>query len=88
MHSLQLHGLEPYLITLKKNAAAYTGFHNAGIEFIYMLEGELAYRHGADLYQLKPGDSLMFDSAALHGPETLSGTTRYLSIIVYPGTAG
>jgi hypothetical protein len=31
------------------------------------------------------GDSLLFDSSALHGPERFSeGETEYLSIIVYP----
>jgi transcriptional regulator with XRE-family HTH domain len=77
--------VEPYLITLKEDAAAHTGFRHSGIEFIYMLEGQVDYRHGSELYHLEPGDSLLFDSSALHGPDHLSGaTTRYLSIIVYP----
>jgi len=79
--------VEPYLITLKEDAAAHTGFRHSGIEFIYMLEGEVDYRHGSEIYHLKPGDSLLFDSSALHGPESLAGAdTRFLSIIVYPRT--
>jgi DNA-binding XRE family transcriptional regulator len=78
--------VEPYLITLEKDAAAFTGFQHSGVEFIYMLDGEVTYRHAGGLYHLKPGDALMFDSTALHGPEQLlTPTTRYLSIIVYPG---
>jgi transcriptional regulator with XRE-family HTH domain len=77
--------LEPYLITLQGNSAPFTGFHHSGVEFIYMLEGELTYRHGGEVYHLHPGDSLLFDSKALHGPETLlSDNSRYLSIIAYP----
>lgn len=77
--------MEPYLITLRENAAPYTGFHHRGVEFIYMLKGEITYRHGSELYELKPGDSLLFDSTALHGPEKVDGgETEYLSIIVYP----
>lgn len=77
--------VEPYLITLAEDAVAYTGFRHSGIEFLYMLEGEVTYRHGAETYELTPGDSLLFDSSALHGPEHLSGReARYLSIIVYP----
>lgn len=77
--------LEPYLITLKENAAPHTSFSHGGIEFLYMLEGEVSYRHGSETYTLRPGDSLLFDSSALHGPEILSpAETRYLSIIVYP----
>ena len=77
--------VEPYLITLRENAAAHTGFRHAGVEFLYMLKGSVDYRHGSEVYHLAPGDSLLFDSSALHGPETLaSEETRYLSIIIYP----
>jgi len=81
--------LEPFLITLKGNSAPFTGFHHSGTEFIFMVEGELTYRHGNEVYHLRPGDSLLFDSRALHGPETLlSETSRYLSIIAYPSSRG
>jgi hypothetical protein len=36
-----------------------------------MLEGEVDYRHGDQVYPLKPGDSLFFDADAPHGPEVL-----------------
>jgi len=76
--------MEPYLITLKEEAVAYTGFRHAGTELIYMLSGKVIYRHGDQTYALAPGDSLMFDSAALHGPETVvERPATYLSIIVY-----
>jgi transcriptional regulator with XRE-family HTH domain len=78
--------VEPYLITLKEEAAPYTGFRHAGVEFIYMLTGEVVYRHADQTYHLKPGDALMFDSSALHGPETLVvRPMTYLSIIMYRG---
>ena len=77
--------VEPYLITLKDTAAPYVGFQHAGIEFIYMLEGEVVYRHGDRLHRLTPGDAMLFDSGAPHGPEELvTATMRYLSIIIYP----
>jgi len=77
--------VEPYLITLHDQAAPHTTFVHSGVELIYMLKGEVQYRHGAQSYSLKEGDTLMFDSSALHGPERLSeGETVYLSIIVYP----
>jgi transcriptional regulator with XRE-family HTH domain len=76
--------IEPYLITLKEDAVPYTGFRHAGTELIYMLSGKVVYRHGDQTYPLEPGDALMFDSAALHGPETLvDRPATYLSIIVY-----
>lgn len=77
--------VEPYLITLKEDAEAFTGFQHSGIEFIYMLSGEVIYRHGDTSHRLRPGDSMLFDSGALHGPETLlKRPMTYLSIIVYP----
>jgi len=81
--------VEPYLITLSEDAAPYTSFRHSGVEFIHMLKGEMTYRHGANSYALKEGDSLLFDSAAAHGPEVLSGQEiTYLSIIVYPRSDG
>ena len=81
--------VEPYLITLREDAVPYTGFQHDGIEFIYMLSGEVTYRHADQNYRLQPGDSLMFDSGALHGPEELNALpATYLSIIVYPREGG
>ena len=60
-------------------------FQHGGIETIYMLEGEVNYRHGDNIYDLKPGDTLFFDADAPHGPEELVLLpARYLSIISYP----
>lgn len=81
--------VEPYLITLAPDAVPHTGFQHGGQEFIYMLSGEVVYRHGANTYALKPGDALLFDPGALHGPETLvTRPVNYLSIIIYPRVAG
>nr|WP_255688979.1 MULTISPECIES: XRE family transcriptional regulator [unclassified Xanthobacter] len=76
--------VEPYLITLSQEAAPFTGFRHAGVEFLYMLSGEVIYRHADRTYHLRAGDALMFDSGASHGPEELVVTPMsYLSIIVY-----
>jgi transcriptional regulator with XRE-family HTH domain len=76
--------VEPYLITLREEAAPYTGFRHDGVEFIYMLSGEVIYRHSDQTYRLRPGDALLFDSGAQHGPEKLvKRPMTYLSIIIY-----
>jgi transcriptional regulator with XRE-family HTH domain len=76
--------VEPYLITLTDEAEPYPVFQHAGIEFIYMLSGAVSYRHADKTYELRPGDALMFDSRAPHGPETLSKLPMtYLSVIVH-----
>jgi len=77
--------VEPYLITLTAESDVFPTFQHGGIETLYMLEGEVDYRHGDEVYQLKPGDTLFFDADAPHGPEVLVKLpARYLSIISYP----
>ncbi len=80
--------VEPYLITLDDRADAHPIFEHPGIEFIYMLEGRVSYRHGEQVYDLSPGDSLFFDAAALHGPLELKRLPAvYLAVIATPETA-
>ena len=81
--------VEPYLITLQADAVPYTAFRHEGVEFIYMLSGALTYRHAERAHALAPGDSFLFDSGALHGPEAMAALpATYLSIIVYPRREG
>ena len=94
-HQYNLHGhigsnasgviVEPYLIELTTESDTFETFQHGGIETIYMLEGEVDYRHGNDVFTLRPGDTLFFDADAPHGPEKLTVLpARYLSIISYP----
>lgn len=76
--------VEPYLIALNSDSDVFPTFQHEGIEMLYMLEGEVDYRHGNNVYPLKPGDTLFFDADAPHGPENLVKLpARYLSIISY-----
>ena len=76
---------EPFLITMDDASETFPTFEHAGTEFLYMLEGEVTYRHGDQLFHLTPGDSLFFDADARHGPEVLNRLpARYLSVICYP----
>ncbi len=63
--------VEPYLITLTEKSEVFPMFQHEGVEFIYMLEGEVGYRHANKVYRLKQGDSLYFDPDSPHGPEEL-----------------
>jgi transcriptional regulator with XRE-family HTH domain len=95
-HQYQLlgHGInsevsvEPYLITLSEESEVFPIFQHAGVEFIYMLEGVVTYRHANATYRLTAGDSLFFDADAPHGPEELVELpVRFLSIITQAKTA-
>ena len=77
--------VEPYMITLTETSDVFPTFQHDGIELLYMLEGEVQYRHGDQLFHLQPGDSLFFDADAQHGPEVLVKLpARFLSVISYP----
>lgn len=77
--------VEPYLITLTEASDVFPTFQHGGIETIYMLEGEIGYRHGEKIYHLSPGDTLFFDADAPHGPEVFTQLpSKFLSVISYP----
>ena len=77
--------VEPYLVTLTEESEVFPLFQHPGSEFVYILEGEVIYRHADKTYHLKPGDSLFFDADAPHGPEEiLSLPIRLLSVIAQP----
>ncbi|MFK7856638.1 MAG: helix-turn-helix domain-containing protein [Granulosicoccus sp.] len=81
--------VEPYMITLTNKSDVFPTFQHDGIEYLYFLEGSVAYRHGDKTFIMEAGDSLFFDADAPHGPvELIELPARYLSVISYPQTAG
>jgi quercetin dioxygenase-like cupin family protein len=49
-----------------------------------VLKGQLDYRHGNEVYTLRPGDALTFQGDIPHGPERLAKVPiQLLSIIHY-----
>ena len=81
--------MEPYLITLDRTSKTFDEFSHAGLEFIYMLQGRVDYRHAGSIFTLSPGDSLYFDALSPHGPAALLELPAvYLSIIAKPGDRG
>ncbi|MQQ08870.1 helix-turn-helix domain-containing protein [Epibacterium sp. SM1979] len=77
--------VEPYLITLSDTSDRFPTFQHEGMEMLYVLEGVVDYRHGDQMYRLEPGDTLLFDADAPHGPaEMIELPVKFLSIISYP----
>ena len=77
--------VEPYLITSTSESDVFPLFRHASLEFPYMLEGDVVYRHGDASYPMPPGDSLFFDADAPRGPEEMRKfSIRFLSVIPYP----
>lgn len=76
---------EPYMITLNTDSDVFPTFQHEGVEYLFMLEGRIEYRHGEKTFLMEPGDSLFFDADAPHGPERLIKLpARYLALIAYP----
>lgn len=76
--------MEPYLITLNRDAEINTSFQHEGTELLFVLSGSMRYRYQDKIFVMKPGDSLMFDANGIHGPEELIDLpVRCLSVTVH-----
>ena len=75
---------EAYMVSMDDASEEFPTFSHPGTEFLHLLEGELIYRHGNQLYQMQAGDSLTFDGDVPHGPEKLVQVPiRLLSVMNY-----
>ncbi len=73
-----------YMVSMDDASEEFPTFSHPGTEFLHLLEGELIYRHGNQLYHLQAGDSLTFDGETPHGPEKLVQVPiRLMSIMNY-----
>ncbi|WP_375407058.1 helix-turn-helix domain-containing protein [uncultured Amnibacterium sp.] len=73
--------LDPTLVSLTESSAVFPLFQHGGTEFLFMLEGEMVYAHGEQTFRLRPGDSLLIDGEAPHGPQELVAVPiRFLAV--------
>lgn len=64
---LSSRGAEPFIVTLEPNAdSGPDPIVHTGREFVYCLEGRLAYTIGEQTFLLEPGDSLLFEAFLPH----------------------
>jgi transcriptional regulator with XRE-family HTH domain len=81
--------VEPNLMTFTDTSQVVPFLHRAGTQFIYILEGQVNYRHGNKTFLMSEGDSLLFQADVTHGPEQLLRTpVRYLSVLCFLGGMG
>jgi transcriptional regulator with XRE-family HTH domain len=75
--------VEPYLVTISQGASHHPSFQHTGVEFLYVVAGAMSYRYADRLIDIGPGDSLLFDATAVHGPEQITAwPVRYLSVVI------
>ncbi|MDE0949293.1 MAG: XRE family transcriptional regulator [Candidatus Thioglobus sp.] len=74
--------VEPCLITVTSTDYDFPDFQHKGVEFIYMLKGEMDYYYGTKIYHFQKGDSIYFDSDKPHGPKKIiSDECQFLTVI-------
>ncbi|UZE26043.1 helix-turn-helix domain-containing protein [Pseudomonas sp. B21-056] len=80
---------EAYMVSMDDASEEFPTFSHPGTEFLHLLQGELIYRHGNQLYRMEAGDSLTFEGEIPHGPEQLVQVPiRLLSIMNYGNDKG
>jgi transcriptional regulator with XRE-family HTH domain len=82
---LTLRGGQPLLVTLEPKAnSGSTPIVHTGHEFVYCLEGKLAYTIEDNKYLLDPGDSLLFEAHLPHLWQNIGDTTSKSLLIMCP----
>lgn len=75
---------EAYLVSIDDENEEFPNFSHPGTEMLYLIQGELIYRHGDERFHMYPGDCLTLEGEIPHGPEKLIQVPiRLLSMVNY-----
>jgi transcriptional regulator with XRE-family HTH domain len=76
--------MEPFLIDIHPlSAQAAKASAHEGEEFIYVLSGEVEVAYGKDLYRVKAGDSIYYDSIVPHHVHSAGDQEARVVAVVY-----
>ena len=76
--------LEAYLVSMDDASEEFPTFAHPGTEMLYLVEGEMEYRHGDEVFHMQPGDCLTFEGEIPHGPgKLIKVPIRLLSVMNY-----
>ncbi|NJD59012.1 MAG: cupin domain-containing protein, partial [Anaerolineae bacterium] len=82
---LTLRGGQPLLVTLEPKAnSGSTPIVHTGHEFVFCLEGKLAYTIEDHTFMLDPGDSLLFEAQLPHLWQNVGETISKSLLIMCP----
>ncbi len=82
---LTLQGGQPFLVTLEPGfGSGSTPIVHTGHELVYCLEGHLSYTIEEQIYQLDPGDSLLFEAYLPHCWKNTGETISRSLLIMCP----
>jgi transcriptional regulator with XRE-family HTH domain len=57
---------------------------HSGVEFLYMIQGQIELVIGSDAHTLRPGDAIYFDSSVQHGYRRVGGQRSTGLVITVP----
>jgi transcriptional regulator with XRE-family HTH domain len=80
--------VEPFIVTLEPYVGS--GSHpivHTGFEFVFCLQGEIAYQIEEQTYALEAGDSLLFESHLPHQWHNPTGQQAQAILVLYPTDA-
>lgn len=78
---------EAYLVIMDDASEEFPTFAHPGTELLYVLEGEIKYRHGDEIFHLQAGDCLTLEGDIPHGPaELIQVPIRLISMVNYGDT--
>jgi transcriptional regulator with XRE-family HTH domain len=78
-------GAEPFIVTLTPKAdSGKTHIVHTGREFVYCLEGHIAYTVDSKTYLLEPGDSLLFEAYLPHHWKNLDDIPSSTLLVLSP----
>ncbi len=73
--------MEPFIIHAPwEISRTYT---HEGEETIYVMDGELEFHYGDEIYLMKPGDNIYFDSIVPHVGRSLGSSKARLLVVIY-----
>ncbi len=78
-------GAEPLIVTLEPRAdSGKTPIVHTGREFVFCLEGHISYHVDGELYELQPGDSLLFEAYLPHRWRNADETPSRALLVLCP----
>jgi transcriptional regulator with XRE-family HTH domain len=78
-------GAEPLIMTVAPHAdSGKSPIVHTGREFVYCLEGCIAYSVDTETFQLEPGDSLLFEAYLPHHWKNLDATPSRALLVLCP----
>jgi quercetin dioxygenase-like cupin family protein len=78
-------GAEPLMVTLNPHAdSGKTLIVHTGREFVYCVEGQIAYTVDTETFFLEPGDSLLFEAYLPHHWKNLAATPARALLVLCP----